>query len=170
VRRISDEVTGIIIFYAIVWNNTFASAWTKRQEQRDDRKRKECVWEKVATPLEYVLLRYNSSAATPRPTTVPKLRPKFPCENSGLNYCINIIKILFRSTFPAVAQGTPFLSFNRKTNSLNPPRPAGGAWHGPHSSKIFVLFCVLFVLCCSMYCLCVNVYCITATGWQPNCS
>jgi hypothetical protein len=25
--------------------------------------------------------------------------------------------------------------------------------HGPHSSKIFVLFYVLFVLCCSMYCL-----------------
>jgi len=29
--------------------------------------------------------------------------------------------------------------------------------HGPHSSKIFVLFYVLFVLCHSVYCLCVNV-------------
>jgi len=29
--------------------------------------------------------------------------------------------------------------------------------HGPHSSKIFVLFYVLFVLCRSLYCLCVNV-------------
>ena len=42
--------------------------------------------------------------------------------------------------------------------------------HGPHSSKISVLFYVLFVLCRSVYCLCVNVYCITATGWLPNCS
>ena len=35
--------------------------------------------------------------------------------------------------------------------------------HGPHSSKIFVLFYtyVLFVLCRSVYCLCVNVYCTT---------
>ena len=42
--------------------------------------------------------------------------------------------------------------------------------HGPHSSKIVVLYYVLFVLYCSMYCLCVNVYCTTATGRQPNCS
>jgi hypothetical protein len=35
--------------------------------------------------------------------------------------------------------------------------------HGPHSSKIVVLFCVLFVLYRSMYCLCVNVYCTSAT-------
>jgi hypothetical protein len=37
--------------------------------------------------------------------------------------------------------------------------------HGPHSSKIVVLFYVhvLFVLCRSIYCLCVNVYCTTAT-------
>ena len=40
--------------------------------------------------------------------------------------------------------------------------------HGPHSSKIFVLFYILFVLCRSVYCLCVNVYCTTATGWLPN--
>ena len=36
--------------------------------------------------------------------------------------------------------------------------------HGPHSSKIVVLFYVLFVLYHSMYCLCVNVYCTAATG------
>ena len=36
--------------------------------------------------------------------------------------------------------------------------------HGPHSSKIVVLFYVLFVLYRSMYCLCVNVYCTTAIG------
>ena len=35
--------------------------------------------------------------------------------------------------------------------------------HGPHSSKIFVLFYVLFVLYRSMYCLCVNVYCHRVT-------
>ena len=40
--------------------------------------------------------------------------------------------------------------------------------HGPHSSKIVVLFYVLFVLYRSMYCLCVNVYCTTATRWQPS--
>ena len=36
--------------------------------------------------------------------------------------------------------------------------------HGPHPSKIVVLFYVLFVLYRSMYCLCVNVYCTSATG------
>jgi hypothetical protein len=36
--------------------------------------------------------------------------------------------------------------------------------HGPHSTKIDVLFYVLFVLYRSMYCLCVNVYCTSATG------
>jgi hypothetical protein len=35
--------------------------------------------------------------------------------------------------------------------------------HGPHSSKIVVLFYVLFVLYRSMYYLCVNVYCTSAT-------
>jgi len=42
--------------------------------------------------------------------------------------------------------------------------------HGPHSSKIVVLFYALFVLNRSMYCLCVNMYCTAATGWQPNSS
>ena len=37
------------------------------------------------------------------------------------------------------------------------------AGHGPHSSRIVVLFYVLFVLYCSMYCLCVNVYCNLVT-------
>ena len=36
--------------------------------------------------------------------------------------------------------------------------------HGPHSSKIVVLFYVLFVLYRSIYCLCVNVYRTAATG------
>ena len=39
-----------------------------------------------------------------------------------------------------------------KTNARLKPAKMG---HGPHSSKIFVLFYVLFVLCRSVYCLCV---------------
>ena len=35
--------------------------------------------------------------------------------------------------------------------------------HGPHSSKIVVLFYVLFILYCSMYFLCANVYCHRVT-------
>ena len=31
--------------------------------------------------------------------------------------------------------------------------------HGPHSSKLFVLFYVLCVFSRSVYCLCVNAYC-----------
>ena len=39
--------------------------------------------------------------------------------------------------------------------------------HGPHSSKIFVLFYLLFVLYRSVCCLCVNVYSNSATGGYP---
>jgi len=56
---------------------------------------------------------------------------------------------------------------SRKANARVNPSKTG---HGPHSSKIFVLFYTLFVLCRSVYCLCVNAYCTTATGFQPNCS
>jgi hypothetical protein len=42
--------------------------------------------------------------------------------------------------------------------------------HGPHSSKIVVLFYLLFVSYRAMYCLCLNVYCTTDTGLKPNCS
>jgi hypothetical protein len=52
------------------------------------------------------------------------------------------------------------------TNARVKPAKTG---HGPHSSKIVVLY-VLFVLCRSVYCFCVYVYCTTATGWLPNCS
>ena len=48
-----------------------------------------------------------------------------------------------------------------KANAWVKPAKTG---HGPQSSKIFVLFCVL------LYCLCVNVCCTAATGWLPNCS
>jgi len=53
-----------------------------------------------------------------------------------------------------------------KANARVKPAKTG---HGPHSSKIFVLFYVLFVLCHSV-CVCVNVYCTTAIGWLPNSS
>jgi hypothetical protein len=42
--------------------------------------------------------------------------------------------------------------------------------HGPHSSKIVVLFYVLFVLYRSVYCLRVNVYCTASIECQPSCS
>jgi hypothetical protein len=48
-------------------------------------------------------------------------------QSFGSNYCINIIKVLFQTKFPSVVQETLFLLFcNRKTNSPNPPPPAGG--------------------------------------------
>jgi len=61
-----------------------------------------------------------------------------------------------------LTEGFPcfFLSF--KANARVKPAKMG---HGPHSSKIFVLFYVLFVLCRS-----VNLYCTTAAEWLPNCS
>ena len=40
-------------------------------------------------------------------------------------------------------------------------------WHGPHSSKMVVLFYVLLVLNRSMYCLCVNVHCTLPPGDNP---
>ena len=61
----------------------------------------------------------------------------------------------------------PCFLFSCKANARVKPAKTG---HGPHSSKISVLFYILFVLCRSVYCLCVNVYCTTATGWLPNCS
>jgi len=51
-----------------------------------------------------------------------------------------------------------------KANARVKPAKTG---HGPHSSKMFVLFYVfLFYVC---VCVCVNVYCTTATGWLLNC-
>ena len=65
-----------------------------------------------------------------------------------------------------LTEGFPVFFLSCKANArVNPAKTE----HGPHSSKIFVLFCILFVLCCSVYCLCVNLYCTTATGWLPNC-
>ena len=67
----------------------------------------------------------------------------------------------------------PCFFLSCRTNARAKPAKTG---HGPHSSKIFVLFYVLFVLCRSVYCVCVcvrarvNVYCTSATGWLPNCN
>jgi hypothetical protein len=61
----------------------------------------------------------------------------------------------------------PCFFLSCKANATVKPSMMG---HGPHSSKIFVLFCDSFVLCRSVYCLCVNVFCTTVTGWLPNCS
>ena len=51
----------------------------------------------------------------------------------------------------------PCFFLSCKANARVNPTKMG---HGPHSSKIFVLFYVLFILCCSMYCLFCVVLCI----------
>jgi len=86
--------------------------------------------------------------------------------------CILII-YLFICIVPVVTLRLPWMRFSRAFSSVvrhvpgyNPTKTG----QGPHSSKIFLLFCVFFVLCRSLYCLCVNVYCTTATGWLPNCN
>ena len=61
----------------------------------------------------------------------------------------------------------PCFFLSCKANARVNPAKTG---HGPHSSKLFVLFYVLFVLCRSVYCVCVNWDCTTAAGWLPNCS
>jgi len=82
------------------------------------------------------------------------------------SYCM--FMYLHRASWHSTATLTevfPCFSLSCKANSRVKPAKTG---HGPHSSTIFVLFCVLFVLCRSVYCLCVNVYCTAATGWLPN--
>jgi len=61
----------------------------------------------------------------------------------------------------------PCFFLSCKANARVKPAETG---HGPHSSIIVVLFCLLSVLFRSVYCLCVNVYCTAAIGWLPNCS
>jgi hypothetical protein len=84
------------------------------------------------------------------------------------SYCM--FMYLHRANWHSSATLTVVFSFfflSCKANARVKPAKTG---HGPHSSKIFVLFYVLFVLCHSVCYLCVNVYCTTATGWLPNCS
>ena len=52
-------------------------------------------------------------------------------------------------------EGFPCFFVSSKANARVKPAKTG---HGPHFSKIFVLFYVLFALCLSLYCLCVNVF------------
>ena len=85
-------------------------------------------------------------------------------------YAVFCIFCFYRANWHSLATLTEVFAcffLGCKANARVNPAMTG---HGPHSSKIFVLFYVLFVLCCSVYCLCVNVYCTTATGWLPNCS
>jgi hypothetical protein len=84
---------------------------------------------------------------------------------SMYSYCVFIY--LYRVSWHSSATLTEVFSVLCKANARVKLAKMG---HGPHSSKIFVLFYVLFVLCRSVCCLCVNVYCATATGWLPNCS
>ena len=65
-----------------------------------------------------------------------------------------------------LTEGFPCFFLSYKANVMVKPAKTG---HGPHCSKLFVLFCV-FVLCRSVYCVCVTVCCTAATGWLPNCS
>jgi len=75
-----------------------------------------------------------------------------------------------------LAEVFPCFFLSCKANARVKPAKTG---HGPHSSKLFVLFYVLFVLCRSVYCaharvcVCVCVckcvlYC--CIGWLPSCS
>jgi hypothetical protein len=47
-----------------------------------------------------------------------------------------------------LTEGFPCFLLNCKANARVKPAETG---HGPHSSKIFVLFYILFVLCCSVH-------------------
>ena len=92
-------------------------------------------------------------------------------------YCMSMY--LHRANWHASATLTevfPCFFLSCKANARVKPAKTG---HGPHSSKIFVLFYVLFVLCRSVWCVCVRVvcvcvcvngYCASATGWLSNCS
>jgi len=89
-------------------------------------------------------------------------------KNYEQNYSCNIRIFIFMSIYSycmfmylhraswhssaTLAEGFPCFFLSRKANGSVKPAKTG---HGPHSSHIFVLFCVLFVLCPSVYCLCV---------------
>ena len=72
-------------------------------------------------------------------------------------YSYFTFRYLHRASWHSSATLTEvFLCFflSCKANARVNPAKTG---HGPHSSKIFVLFYVLFVLCRSVYCVCVCV-------------
>jgi hypothetical protein len=74
--------------------------------------------------------------------------------------CIIIVVYIFLNA-ATLTEGFPCFFLGCKANARVQLAKTG---HGPHSSKIVVLFYVLFVLHRSVYCLCVNVYCTAATG------
>jgi hypothetical protein len=73
--------------------------------------------------------------------------------------CILIVVYVFLDA-ATLTEVFPCFLLNCKANARVYLAKTG---HGPHSSKIVVLFYILFVLYRSIYCFCVNVYCTTAT-------
>jgi len=57
-----------------------------------------------------------------------------------------------RHSFATLTEVFPCFFLSCKANARVKPAKTG---HGPHPSKIFVLFYILFVLCRSVYCVCV---------------
>ena len=74
--------------------------------------------------------------------------------------CILIVVYVFLDT-ATLTEVFPCFFLGCKANARVKLNKTG---HGPHSSKIVVLFYVLSVLYRSVYCLCVNVYSTSATG------
>ena len=73
--------------------------------------------------------------------------------------CIIIVVYVFLDA-ATLTEVFPCFFLGCRANARVIPAKTG---HGPHSSKIVVLFYVLFILYCSVYCLCVNVYCHRVT-------
>ena len=71
------------------------------------------------------------------------------------SYCT--FMYLHRASWHSSATLTEVFSCFFLSCKANARVKAAKAGHGPHSSKMFVLFYVLFVLCCSVYCVCVCV-------------
>jgi hypothetical protein len=70
--------------------------------------------------------------------------------------CLYILIVVYVFLDAAtLTEGFPCFFFSCKANARVKLAKTG---HGPHSSKIVVLFYVLIVLYRSVYCLCVNVY------------
>ena len=84
------------------------------------------------------------------------------CSSMYSYCCLCILIVVYVFSDAATLTGVfPCFFLGCKTNARLILAKTG---HGPHSSKIVVLFYVLFIFYCFIYCLCVNVYCTTATG------
>jgi len=84
----------------------------------------------------------------------------YPYCSSMYSYCCLCILIVVYVFLDAATLTFPCLILGCKANARVILAKMG---HGPHSSKIVVLFYAFFILYCSMYCLCVNVYCYRVT-------